>query len=196
MATKPLPSTELLRKLLRYEPDTGKLFWLERPVSMFADGRQSAKHNAAIWNGKNAGKEAFTTNNGQGYRYGSILNERYLAHRVVWALHYGRDPSIFIDHKNGDRADNSIINLALVSVAENNRNMAMTGRNRSGRSGVVWVDERSKWLSQIKVDRKSIHLGYFLTFEEASMARAKAEALYGFSARHGTVPAAHPKSKY
>jgi len=30
MAAKALPSPEVLRQLLRYEPDTGKLFWRER----------------------------------------------------------------------------------------------------------------------------------------------------------------------
>lgn len=28
----------LLRTLLRYEPETGKLFWLERTASLFAEG--------------------------------------------------------------------------------------------------------------------------------------------------------------
>ena len=35
MAPKALPSPEVLRQLLCYEPDTGKLFWKERSRDMF-----------------------------------------------------------------------------------------------------------------------------------------------------------------
>ena len=59
MATKPLPSQEVLRQLLRYEPETGKLFWRERTPDMFsADGRDP-EWKARNWNSKLAGREAF-----------------------------------------------------------------------------------------------------------------------------------------
>lgn len=48
MAPKPLPSPELLRKLLRYEPVTGKLYWRERSVEHFRD---SAARKASHING-------------------------------------------------------------------------------------------------------------------------------------------------
>ena len=35
MAVKALPSPEVLRQLLRYEPETGKLFWKERSALFF-----------------------------------------------------------------------------------------------------------------------------------------------------------------
>ena len=38
-------------KYLRYEPDTGKLFWLVRSVNDFRN-----QHYCDIWNTKNAGK--------------------------------------------------------------------------------------------------------------------------------------------
>lgn len=38
MSTKPIPSPELLRKLLRYDHETGKLFWRERPVEIRGGG--------------------------------------------------------------------------------------------------------------------------------------------------------------
>ena len=45
----PLTHAEVA-KLLRYEPDTGKLFWLVRHPSMFAAGVRSAEWSAAKWN--------------------------------------------------------------------------------------------------------------------------------------------------
>ena len=49
---------DMLRKLVSYDPATGILTWKHRPVEMFRDGKQSAQHNTAIWNGKHAGKPA------------------------------------------------------------------------------------------------------------------------------------------
>lgn len=37
MATRQLPDAELLRKLLRYDPETGKLYWLPRSQDDFVD---------------------------------------------------------------------------------------------------------------------------------------------------------------
>jgi len=78
--TKPIPTPEMLRKLLRYDPETGKLFWRERPVEMFADtGRGGSKGSAARWNGRFSGKEAFTAISGSGYLTGGIFSKIFQA---------------------------------------------------------------------------------------------------------------------
>ena len=46
MAIKPLPSRDLVRQLLRYEPATGELTWLPRPQEMFKRHRQFLNWNA------------------------------------------------------------------------------------------------------------------------------------------------------
>lgn len=89
-----------LKQLLRYEPETGKLYWLERA---------STSQHAATWNARFAGKEVFSIS-GQGYREGKIYGARYSAHRVIWAIVYGTWPDQ-VDHINGDRLDNRLINL-------------------------------------------------------------------------------------
>jgi hypothetical protein len=58
MAKRVLPDQETLLKLLRYEPETGKLFWRPRTPDMFPEGEKSAKHNCNVWNSNNAGKPA------------------------------------------------------------------------------------------------------------------------------------------
>ena len=174
MTTKELPTVDYLRKRLRYEPETGKLFWL--------DYAEMPSH----WRTRFAGKEAFITVNGHGYRTGNIDRAKFRAHRVAWAIHYGQWPSRQIDHKNGVRADNRIENLRVVTPQENMRNSKMRCDNASGVSGVSWVKARGKWLARIKIDGRPKHLGLFDSIEDAAAARAEASARYGFSSRHGT----------
>ena len=47
---KDIASPDQLIKLLRYDPETGKLFWRPRPVGMFRDGGKTAAHSCAVWN--------------------------------------------------------------------------------------------------------------------------------------------------
>lgn len=50
--------------------------------------------------------------------------------------------------------------------------------NTSGRTGVYWDKEKSKWNPKIAVQYKQKHLGYFDKFEDAVKARVEAEILY------------------
>lgn len=52
-----------------------------------------------------------------------LNNKLYLCHRIVYLLHYGGiDPSMVIDHINGDSSDNRIENLRQVSNTLNSIN--------------------------------------------------------------------------
>ena len=173
MTAKELPTVDYLRKRLRYEPETGKLFWLD------CDDMPNS------WRRQFSGKEAFTCVCG-GYRTGGIKYSGFRAHRVAWAIHYGEWPSNQIDHINGVRIDNRIKNLRMVTSQENMRNIKMFNTNTSGVTGVSWAKSKSKWLAMISVDGKNKHLGLFNNLEEAAAARAEASARYGFTKRHGT----------
>ena len=49
----------LLKQLLRYEPATGKLYWLPRDASWFSPNRfKTAQQLANWWNSRFAGTEA------------------------------------------------------------------------------------------------------------------------------------------
>lgn len=174
MTDTKLPTIEYLHKRLRYEPETGKLFWRDC----------DDMHNS--WRAKNAGKEAFTAVNNYGYRVGGIDGMGFRAHRVVWALHHGEWPSDQIDHMNGVKIDNRIVNLRDVSHAENMRNQSMRKNNKSGVTGVFWHKAARKWEARILVNGCSKYLGLFDTIAEAANARADALRHYGFTDRHGT----------
>jgi hypothetical protein len=171
--TKSLPSVDYLRKRLRYEPETGKLFWLDY------EGMPQR------WLTRWAGKEAFTAYS-NGYLIGGICGVMFLAHRVAYAIHYGEWPDDQIDHINGVRRDNRISNLRVVNHQENLRNANMKRNNTSGITGVVLHKSTGKWLARICVGYRRIHIGYFDTLEEATAARKEAAAKYGFTERHGT----------
>ena len=186
MATKPLPTPQYLRQLLRYEPETGKLFWRERPANLFKpDGYRTPEGCAANWNSRWAGKEAFTANIGTGHLHGRIDYKAHLAHRVAWALHYGEWPKGEIDHINHDPADNRVENLRDVTHSENLKNQSLRRNNRSGVTGVKLRQEGGPWIANIKHAGKLIYLGKFDRFEDAVAARKEAEGRYGYHANHG-----------
>lgn len=173
MTDKNLPSIEYMHKRLRYEPETGKLFW------------RDCEEMPKKWRTRYAGREAFTAVS-QGYRQGDIDGVKFWAHRVIWASHYGEWPSDQIDHINGVRDDNRISNLRVVTNQQNQRNASMQRNNTSGVCGVEWHKASGKWQASIRINGRRRHLGLFTALEDAAEARAEASRRYGFTDRHGT----------
>lgn len=133
MAEKELPTADDLRKLLRYEPETGRLFWRERPY-----GHQWADKQVYLFNRRFAGKEAGWPR-GTGYLSVRIKWKGqklvFQAHRVAWCMEFGRWPNE-VDHINGDRADNRLANLRDGDRSFNQRNRRMHKNNSTGIAGV------------------------------------------------------------
>lgn len=179
MAAKALPSQEVLRQLLDYDPESGVLAWRPRDLATFKDVRSGRN-----WNTKYAGKSALTAKNGFGYRHGQLMGANVRAHRVIWKLVTGEDPDI-IDHINGDASDNRWVNLRSVSRALNQRNSRRHKHNTSGHTGVWYCNKRLKWFAQFKVDGRSTVLGRFGTLEEALLARKAANVANDFHENHG-----------
>lgn len=161
---------EMLRLLLRLDDATGRLFWLPRPPSFFAEGAQTRERRANIWNGKFAAREAMTYRDNTGYRRGALFNRLYQAHRVVFALHNGLWPVGSVDHIDGDRENNRPLNLRGASQQENCRNQrAKVGS--SAFKGVSWAARRSEWVAMCR-DRNGRYrrVGAFSDEKEAAMA--------------------------
>lgn len=173
MTEKNLPSIEYLHKRLRYDPNSGKLFWT------------SCEDMPKNWNRRYAEKEAFTSQV-NGYRNGKILGATILAHRVIWTMHYGKWPLGYIDHINGEKSDNRICNLRDVTHQENHRNMPIRSDNTSGVTGVHWNKVHKKWQARIKIGGRYKHIGFFAYFSDAANARSQSSRQHGFTDRHGT----------
>jgi hypothetical protein len=177
MAIREIPTPETLRQLLRYEPETGKLYWLERPAGMF-----TAERFRRTWNTKWAGVEAGWRE--RSYRQLAIWNHKIYAHRAVWAICYGTWPADQIDHINGDPADNRIENLRDCTAAENRKNASKNSRNTSGETGVTWNAREQYW--QVTIGSgKTNWVGKYLDFDEAVTARRQAAKRAGYTDRHG-----------
>lgn len=159
-----------LSDLLDYFPDTGKLFWKVRPASLFSDGKHRREHTAAKWNARYAGKEAFTCDNGKGYRHTNICGVKVLAHRAAWEIFYGSAPPRQIDHVNGDRSDNRIENLRLADGCENGANRGLPANNTSGAKGVTLHKASGLWHATITHKGRKHSLKYHKTVESAKRA--------------------------
>ena len=189
MTSKNLPDTAApckidaaaARKLLRYDPDTGKLYWRHRDRGMFK--------NSGLWkyfNKRFAFQEAATSSDRHGYRQLTLLGKGYSAHRVIWLIATGEWPDDQLDHINGDRHDNRLKNLREVSQQENLRNQKRSSKNTSGTTGVSWHRTTDLW--QVRIAGKTI--GYFKFLEEAIAVRKESEIEHGFHKNHGRSEAA------
>lgn len=143
----------------------------------------------AYWNARFAGKEALCTLSVHGYLCGTVDGQPVLAHRAIWAYVHGAWPVADIDHVNGCKTDNSPENLRDVPHKDNQRNMCRHRSNTSGVMGVNWHKRDQRWRAFIEIEGKSIHLGNFVSRDEAIAARAAADSKYGFHDGHGKVAA-------
>lgn len=112
---------------------------------------------------------------GNGYIRIAVGGMRVYAQRLAWFICYGDEPQ-HIDHINHDKADNRIRNLRAATASQNVSNRGkLNANNTSGYRGVTLFRRTGKWSSTIKVQRRSIHLGYFDDINDAVKARRDAE---------------------
>lgn len=180
MAKRSLPCPTVLRLLLRYEPETGKLFWRPR-------GRRWFKRNGDVtrWNTRFANVEGFNADDGGRYLTGTFFGQKLATHRVVWAIFKGEWPEI-IDHIDGDKTNNRLANLRSVTFTENNRNHPMNRRNTSGHTGVRWCRFQERWIMQIRCGDNKRVSRTFRSKEDAINAHAEWKRALGYTERHGT----------
>lgn len=122
------------------------------------------------------------SNNGYAQRRVKIGDKvsTILMHRQIMELSFG--DSICVDHINGKRLDNRKSNLRICSRTENNHNMRISKRNKSGAKGVFHltieyetkkgISRKDYWRASIMVDRKNIFLGTF-SYNPNGLERAK-----------------------
>lgn len=161
-------TAERAREAFDYDPVTGVFYWRIQP-------RQ----------GVNVGDVAGTPDS-YGYHILRIDRGQFKAHRVAWLYVYGHWPNEQIDHVNGVRSDNRIVNLRLASHSQNRANTKMHADNKCGYKGVRYQRHTKKnpWRAQISYGGTTHHIGNFPTPEEAHAAYcAAAQRVFGDFAR-------------
>jgi hypothetical protein len=156
MTDKIITHQELIQ-IIKYDIDTGLFTWKK-----FRGG--SAKKNTL------AG-----TIDKEGYRVIKINCKIYKAHRLAWFYTYGVFPTKDLDHINQIKNDNRIINLREVTNSQNHQNRGVNKNNSSGHKGVYWNNFHNKWQTNIGLNGKLQHIGYFLDINDAIKARKIAE---------------------
>lgn len=124
------------------------------------------KLNTVSWRIEKRGRELYYAVNSKGIRMHSFL--------------MNTPKGMHTDHMNGDGLDNQRENLRNCTASENIINSKIRIDNTSGYKGVCWVKNRNKWRAYLKSNKKTLHLGMFLSKEEAARAYDnKVKSLFG-----------------
>ncbi|EQB7353713.1 hypothetical protein BB775_10535 [Enterobacter roggenkampii] len=156
-----------IRDLIDYNAETGVL---------------TAKVN---FSGRQAGS-VIGSQTWQGYYAFSLFGKKCFAHRLAWLLHYGEWPSQPIDHINGIKTDNSIRNLRLCSLSQNQFNKPTQKNNTTGVKGVYWNKRDKRYVASVQFNGKKYSAGHHKDIESAKEEVMKLrEKLAGEFTNHG-----------
>lgn len=158
----------------------------DRLKSLFNYERETGEFICKAWRGGTARAGSVAGSLNKGYLLITIDGKRYRAHRLAWLYVHGCMPKE-IDHINGNRSDNRIINLRNVTRSENSKNHCVPSNNKSGVMGVYWNKAASKWQAYIKLNGKPRYLGVFADKFDAICSRKSAEYKLGFHENHGRM---------
>ena len=150
---------EKLKEMLRYDESTGVFTWrTPRPRVKVGD---------------NAG-----CTNARGYCMIETGCKAYGAHRLVWLYVHGEFPPDQIDHINGIKTDNRLVNLRAVTNAQNSQNRK-TQKSVSCHRGVCWSKEKGKWVVRTRLNNVLHFRGYFANLDDAVLAaKSQRDELY------------------
>lgn len=162
-------AADYIRKILRYEPDTGKFFWIERAAARPVNRPAGTKTD-------------------QGYVVIGINGRQYPAHRLAFLIMDGVWPEEVVDHANMVRDDNRWSNLRRATLSQNQANGLRSVRNNSGVKGVHFNKFKGLWEAAITLNGKKKYLGSYGSLEIAEKVYKKAaEEKYGEFYRHDSV---------
>lgn len=133
--------------IFQYDPTTGHFYW--------KSGRHEGNKTGYI--------------NGRGYICLRFKKRRFYAHRVAWEMSVGPLRGLQIDHINGNRADNRLVNLRPATPVQNNANT----RKYKGLLPKGVYPKGRKFSAALGLNGKKQYIGTFPTSEEAHEAYCK-----------------------
>ena len=107
----------------------------------------------------------------KGYLKALIMGKYVKLHQLAWFYCYGTWPKTQIDHINGIKHDNRLVNLRVVDTSTNCLNQrGPRTNNKVGYQGVHLIKKTGFYRAKCMVNGVTHHLGVFSTPEEASAA--------------------------
>lgn len=97
----------------------------------------------------------------------NVDQKLYRLHRYLLKCY---DLDYYVDHINGNKLDNRIENLRIVTPQQNNMNKTSRDNSTSKYIGVYLYSD-GKWKASIRINNKNIHLGTFINEIDAAKAR-------------------------
>ena len=139
---------ERLLEVFDYNPDTGVLVkkWSHRICEL-----------GVPCNGKKVGIDGF----------------RPPSSHIIWKMMTGQNvPRGYeVDHEDRDHSNDRWSNLRLATRTQQNHNLGISKRNKSGYKGVHYVPHRNVWKAVIMSNGVGHYLGCYDTAEEAKAVR-------------------------
>jgi hypothetical protein len=118
------------------------------------------------------------TNNSKGYNHIKINNKMIRRHRLIAYCFLGLNDIMsnnngidLIDHIDGNTLNNAVANLRITNQSGNNQ-------NRPNVKGYSFNKRDKKYQAKIRINYKTIHLGYYNTEEEARQAYLEGKRNY------------------
>jgi hypothetical protein len=119
-----------------------------------------------------------------GYIRVSIKNKSYLAHRLIYLMHHGVVPD-YIDHIDGDRANNRIENLRPCNRSQNTANSKSRSDSATKVKNVYFDKDKKKYRVTVRKDGVKHNGGYFANQDDAIIAAKQLrEKVHKEFARH------------
>ena len=151
--------------------DIGRVRSLDRTV-IYKNGRECFYKGRIIKGIVSNGYRQTTlkkNNIGRTFKFSQLVTMAFLGHEP-------NGVDFVIDHINGDRSDDRVENLRIVTQRENSSTCFRSDRDSlsSEYVGVNWDKTVSKWRSQIQSKGVQTYLGYYNTDIEASNAYQEA----------------------
>ena len=152
---------ELLDCLFDYDSDTGTVYW-----------KLSRSNRIKIGN-------PVGYKNPYGYLQVRLEGKLWMLHRLIWLKQTEKFPNGEIDHKDGNRSNNSWSNLRDVSKYTNMQNRKKADKDSlTGVLGACYDKQSGKFREQLIMDKKKILNKLFYTAEEAGNAYKQAKENY------------------
>ena len=143
------------------------------------------KNGNLIWKVKNTKGKVAGALRPTGYVSIEINSKPIMAHCLVWIMHNGSFDG-YIDHIDGNRSNNKIENLRVVTWTQNQWNRKISNNNKIGIKGVRIRKDSNKYEARITVNKKRIVLGSYKDLELAELVMIMArEKYHGVYAKHG-----------